>query len=324
MPRQKQRIGFPSERLSKRFPQKSLLKKSYGLMVIASLAIMLSACQQEQRPETPEPAVPTVMVDSVWSADSVLIRYDVRGSGERALVFIHCWSCDQTYWEAQVEEFAEDYRVVTLDLAGHGESGAEREVWTMAAYGADVAAVVEKLALPEIILIGHSMGGTVMIEAARLLGDRVVALIGVDNLQDLKRELTEEQINGYLEYFAADFPTATYDYIMGLFPENADSALAERVSSHMAAAPEAIAVGSFDELFHYNYVTALREVRLPIRCINSDEFETNIVANNRVAASFAVKLMPGMGHFPHLVDPAGFNQLLHETIEEFWPREVKP
>jgi pimeloyl-ACP methyl ester carboxylesterase len=258
--------------------------------------------------------------DNVLSADSVRVCYEVRGSGERALVFIHCWCCDRTFWEKQVDEFAGEYKIVTIDLAGHGESGAEREVWSMAAYGADVAAVVHKLDLPNVILIGHSMGGTVMIEAARLLGKRVTALIGVDNLQNLERELSEEQIAGYLAHFSADFPTATYEFVKGMFPAYADSELVERVSNGMAAAPEAVALGSFNQLFHYDYRTALSDVRVPIRCINSDEYPTDIEANNRVAASFEVIFMPGVGHFPHLVKPDEFNHLLWQTIEEFWPK----
>lgn len=294
-----------------------LSSKVNWTLALVLLAVVFSACQKDTQTEMPE--APLVVMDSVFSADSVLIRYEVQGSGEKALVFIHCWSCDRTFWVGQVDEFSKEYLVVTLDLAGHGASGTERNTWTMAAYGADVAAVVEKLNLPQVILIGHSMGGTVMIEAARLLGDRVVALIGVDNLQNLERKLTQEQIDENLAYFSADFPTATYDYIRTLFPETADSVLAEDVSSQMAAAPENIALGSFDELFHYDYVTGLRDVRVPIRCINSDEYPTDVEANNRVAESFKVEIMPGMGHFPHLVDPETFNRLLHKTIEEFWP-----
>jgi pimeloyl-ACP methyl ester carboxylesterase len=146
-------------------------------------------------------------------------------------------------------------------------------------------------------------------------------MIGVDNLQNLEREFSEERIHEYLAYFAEDFPTRTFEYIQGLFPETADSALVERVSSQMAATPEEMALSSFDHLFHYDYVASLRDVHLPIRCINSDEFPVDTAANNRVAESFAVKILPGRGHFPHLVDPVAFNQLLHETIEEFWPGE---
>jgi len=286
---------------------------------MAFVLLMFTACQKETVPAVPVQSL--MVVDSVLSADSVMIEYDVQGSGERALVFIHCWCCDRTHWAVQVEEFSTDYKVVTLDLAGHRASGAEREEWTMAAYGADVAAVVNKLDLPEVILIGHSMGGTVMIEAARLLGDRVKALIGVDNLQNLERKLTDEQINGFIAQFREDFPSATRELVQSMFPATADSALAEEISSQMASAPEEIALGSFLDLFQYDYTTALSEVRLPIRCISSDEHPTDVEANNRVAESFAVKLMPGSGHFPHLIDPAAFDSLLHQTIEEFWPKE---
>lgn len=296
--------------------------RAASICVVALFTVFsFMACRQESPPKPPP--TPSVVIDSVPSADSVLIRYDVRGDGERALVFIHCWCCDRTFWDEQADEFAKDYKVVTLDLAGHGESGTEREVWSMAAYGADVAAVVNKLNLPKVILIGHSMGGTVMIEAARLLGNRVVALIGVDNLQNLERDLSEEQIAEYLAYFSADFPTKTYDFVKGMFPEYADSELAERISTGMAAAPETIALGSFDQLFRYNYKTALSDVRLPIRCINSDEYPTDVEANNRVAESFKLILMPGSGHFPHMIKPTEFNQLLRQTIEEFWPKPAE-
>jgi pimeloyl-ACP methyl ester carboxylesterase len=296
------------------------MRTASHLTAVFLLSLLLAGCRKQT--QTDVPAAPPVTADSVRSADGVMIQYDVRGKGDRALVFIHCWCCDRSFWAGQVDEFGKEYEVVTLDLAGHGASGTGRTAWTMAAYGADVAAVVNRLNVPEVILIGHSMGGTVMIEAARLLGDRVKALIGVDNLQNLERTLTDEQISGFLDQFRQDFPAVTHGYIRSLFPATADSVLAERVATYMASAPEDIAIGSFDDLFHYDYVTALRDVRLPIRCINSDEYPTDVEANNRVAGSFAVELMPARGHFPHMIDPATFNRILHKTIEEFWPKDV--
>ncbi|HUU46064.1 MAG TPA: alpha/beta hydrolase [Acidobacteriota bacterium] len=294
-------------------------------MVVAaavSLLLIVTACRQETRTEAPTAAA--LVVDSVLSEDSVLIRYDVRGSGDRALVFVHCWSCDRAHWAGQAAHFSPMYKVVTLDLAGHGASGANRAEWTMAAYGADVAAVVAKLDLPEVILVGHSMGGAVMIEAARRLGERVVALVGVDNLQNLEHQYTDEEIAGFIQQFEADFPATTYEFVRSMFPATADSILADRVSTQLASAPEAIALGSFEHLFGYDYEGAFRTVRVPLRCINSDSYPTNVEANSRVASSFAVKIMPGTGHFPHLIDPAGFNQLLHETVAEFWPEKTAP
>src|SRR3954463_16548048 len=64
------------------------------------------------------------------SADGVPIHYEVQGSGEPALVFVHGWAIDSRYWDAQVPVFARTHRVVTLDLAGHGRSGRGRKEWT--------------------------------------------------------------------------------------------------------------------------------------------------------------------------------------------------
>lgn len=92
--------------------------------------------------------------DVVQSADGIPIAFESAGTGGRALVFIHGWSCDRAYWKAQVPAFADRHRVVALDLAGHGESGGGRAAYTMAAFGADVAAVMDHLGLEDAVLIG--------------------------------------------------------------------------------------------------------------------------------------------------------------------------
>src|SRR5438128_7790136 len=103
------------------------------------------------------------------STDGVPIHYTVSGAGEPALVFVHGWAIDGRYWDAQVPVFARTHRVVTLDLAGHGRSGRDRQDWTVAAFGQDVRAVVEALHLSKVVLIGHSMSGNVILEAARAM-----------------------------------------------------------------------------------------------------------------------------------------------------------
>ena len=73
----------------------------------------------------------------------------------------------------------------TVYLAGHGESALGRKDWSIAAYGGDGAAVVKKLDLTRVILIGHSMGGDVIAEAARQLLGRVAGMIFVDVYKQL-------------------------------------------------------------------------------------------------------------------------------------------
>jgi pimeloyl-ACP methyl ester carboxylesterase len=53
----------------------------------------------------------------------------VYGHGEPALLLVHGWACDENYWHAQLDALKSRYTVVTIDLAGHGASGANRTDW---------------------------------------------------------------------------------------------------------------------------------------------------------------------------------------------------
>ena len=120
----------------------------------------------------------------VKSADGIPISYSMQGKGEPAIVFVHCWCCDRGYWKDQIPYFDNKHTVVAVDLAGHGDSGLGRAEWTIEAFAADVASVVDALKLKKVILVGHSMGGPVSLEAARLMNGRVIGVIGVDTFQD--------------------------------------------------------------------------------------------------------------------------------------------
>ena len=280
------------------------MKKNSMLLVITlSLSLSLSGCGREGK-------------GRVVSWDNVAISYDVQGKGKPALVFVHGWSCDKSYWRLQVPYFAKRHKVVTIDLAGHGESGLGREAWTMEAFGKDVAAVVEKLELGRVILIGHSMGGPVIIEAARQMVERVIGLVGVDTYLDFERQYTEEQIDATLGRFKADFVESTSKLVRGIFLPDADQVLVEWVVTDMSSAQPEVGVGAMRGLASFDAKEALKEVRIPIYCINSDMRPVNVEAGRRYAASFEVKLMSGVGHFVMLEDAETFNRLLGETIKE--------
>ena len=251
----------------------------------------------------------------VSSADGVEIVYTAHGGGDPALVFVHCWCCDATYWKAQAPAFAAEHTVVTIDLAGHGNSGMAREEWTVEAYGADVAAVVQALDLERVILIGHSMGGTVNIAAAKRMPDRVIALVGVDTYQNLERSIPKFQQEQFLGSFKADFAATTNAFVRTMFPQDADSTLVEWVANDMASAPAEIGIGSMEKLLEYE-VSGFKELEIPIYCINSDRYPTEVEAGKRKAYAFSVRLMPGHGHFLHMEDSGTFNELLEDVIEE--------
>ncbi|MDH3457881.1 MAG: alpha/beta hydrolase [Gemmatimonadota bacterium] len=281
----------------------------HSVVLPVAMALALLSC--DRQPESPS---------SVLSADGIPIRYEVHGSGEPALVFVHGWSCDRSYWDAQVPFFSERHRVVTIDLAGHGESGLGREGWSMQAFGQDVAAVIEELGLEEIVLVGHSMGGPVVVEAARILGDRVKVVVGADTFNDVSERWTQRFVENWLRPFRADFEVATSDLVRTMFVPTSDSALVERIVADMSAAPPEVGLGAIEGYINWSNnerEAAFRELRVPIRLINSDYRPTSVNAGREYAASFDAVLMSGVGHFVMLEKPEAFNRLLGEIVEEY-------
>lgn len=252
----------------------------------------------------------------VKSVDGTDIVYTSSGSGKPALVFVHGWSCDKSYWKAQVETLVKEYQVVTVDLAGHGESGTERKDYTMQLFGKDVAAVVNDLKLENVILIGHSMGGSVILEAAKELGKKVVGLIGVDTYQSFTDDWTAEQKEKFLEPFTKDFKTSAAEFVKQMFPKEADAALVSKVAEGMSSAPPSVAVSAIRNLFFYDPLPTLAKINLPIISVNCDMYPLSLEENKKHVKSFSFKMMKGVGHFLMLEKPDEFNKLLKEAISE--------
>ncbi len=255
----------------------------------------------------------------VAAKDGVQIHYESRGSGAPALVFIHGWNCDRTYWSAQLPVFATTHQVVAIDLAGHGDSGINREDWSMANFGADVAAVADALQLKDIILVGHSMGGPVALEAARLLEGRVTMIIGADTLSDVSLHYPEAQLAGMLAAMAADFSGTVEGLVRSsFFLPTSDPALIDEIAGDMSAAPPVAGIGAFAGFarwFDEDVEQTLANIDVPIRLINSDYLPTDTRAGQALTASFEATLMSGVGHFVMQEDPAQFNAIMAEQLD---------
>jgi pimeloyl-ACP methyl ester carboxylesterase len=172
---------------------------------------------------------------TVRAADGVPIRYWVRGQGDPTLVFIHGLANDHSIWREQVDVFARNHKLVTVDLGGHGASGVNRASWSIAGLAGDVESVLKGLALKRVVLIGHSMGGPVALLAAGRMPDRILGVIGVDTLHNAEFKLPEDQAKEVLAKFEANFAGTMRDGVRTMFSEKADPALVRWVAEKSAA-----------------------------------------------------------------------------------------
>lgn len=250
------------------------------------------------------------------SLDGSEINYIVEGSGSPALVFVHGWNMNSSYWKNQIEHFKDNFKVVAIDLAGYGKSSKQRENYTMEAFGKDVKAVVDNENLDEIILIGHSMGGIVVLEAATLLGDKVIGIVGADTFQDLSAKYQDIQLESILNPIKNNYKKHCPNFVNSIFDPDADSTLVQSTRDDMCSVEYKIAFSAFKNLFTYYAPDALQKLHIPIISINTDRFPVSIVKNKEVAPTFELKLMSNVGHFVMIEDPITFNKLLDETILE--------
>lgn len=256
------------------------------------------------------------MHQRVNSLDGVEIVYEVHGSGEPGLVLVHGWACDHTYWKHQIGRFSKRHTIVTVDLAGHGQSGRNRKSWTMAAYGADVASIVRDLGFQKVILIGHSMGGDVIAEAAKLLTAETLGLVGVDTFHNVDDVKTPAQIDQTLTHFRENFQAATEAFARKMFPKGANPAIVEEIVADMMSAAKDESINALQGIFE-SYPTAkkLKDLKLPMVTINTDGWvPTNVEGAERVGMN--VIMLNGLGHFPQLEDPARFNDVLSAVLDD--------
>lgn len=255
------------------------------------------------------------------SADGTPISFESYGSGEPTLVFVHGWSCDARYWREQIPHFSKNHRVIVLDLAGHGHSGMGRTQYTMRAFGEDVKAVAEATGSRSVILIGHSMGGSVIAEAARLMADRVIGLVGIDTLQNIEHPMTREEFEGMLAPLEKDFRNGCRQFVEAMISPRTDAELREWILADMSAAPPDVALSAMKSMMS-QYITGeaakiFEDIRIPVRTVNGDLWPIEYEANRRHMLSFDAIVLKDADHFLMLNRVEEFNSALEKTIAAF-------
>ena len=113
--------------------------------------------------------------------DGVTLAYDDTGTGDPALVFLHPWSGNRSFFDDQVARFAADHRCVTVDLRGHGGSDSPADGYAMGELADDVAWLCGELGVERAVLVGHSMGGIVAVHVAARHPQLVAGVVLLDS-----------------------------------------------------------------------------------------------------------------------------------------------
>ena len=250
---------------------------------------------------------------TVLSHDNISIPCCYAGQGEPLLLFIHGWTCTRSYWEPQLTSFKEKYQVAAPDLPGHGDADAGgRQSWRVVDLARDVETCIRRLNPEQTILIGHSMGGAVALEAARILKEKVSAVVLVDTFVIDYGGLDCETIQRTAAPFESDFPSAIAGLIENTSTEATPGILKESLIREMSGADPAWALPLWRDLLSWSPKPAFEELKIPIHAINGALIPES--ARNRCAPYVTETIIPGAGHFLQMEDPEAFNRVLEDVL----------
>lgn len=103
------------------------------------------------------------------TSDGINLYYEVNGEG-KSIVFIHGWTADNTSFAYQVESLSKEFKIITYDLRGHGKSDRPHMGLTLNRFAMDLEELMEHLDLRDVVVVGWSMGSSIIFDYVRTYG----------------------------------------------------------------------------------------------------------------------------------------------------------
>lgn len=262
--------------------------------------------------------------------NGVNIHYESTGEGS-PLVFVHGWCMSSQVWRYQTEVFASSYRVVTVDLRGHGESSGDGAGFSFDDFAADIAELFVRLDLFEASVIGWSMGVQVALRAFPALRERIASLVLVGGTpkfiasDDYPYGLPLSETRSMAIRLKRNYVKTIGDFFNGMFAdgeiskEDYQRIVRDVVMCGRLPEPET-ALKSLETLASSDLRPLLPKISAPVLLVHGSEDAITLPDASRFMARqiprATLKILEGTGHAPFLSRPREFNELAGSFLEE--------
>ncbi len=252
----------------------------------------------------------------------VRVHYESYGEGSEAVVFIHGWTCDLTFWREQAPVY-QSRRSLLIDLPGHGESDKPHVPYPTEFFARGVEAVMRDAGVERAVLVGHSLGGPIVYAFLRLYPEKVKAVVLVDaevNPPQATTAYREAQKARYAQNVRALSGPAGLKYMASqierMFSPTTPLAWREQIRAKMLATPEHVRVAAVSSPSQLDPAKSGAAFTLPALTIQAAtaSVDSRIVALRRIFPNLQVETWNGHGHFLMVEDPQRFNQSLQSFL----------
>jgi pimeloyl-ACP methyl ester carboxylesterase len=259
--------------------------------------------------------------DILLERNGVKIAYNSCGEADTTLLFVHGWGINKEYWEPQANYFCPRYKVVAVDLPGFGQSGKNRTGWSFDDYAADIKWVIDSLHLQNVILIGHSMSGDIVLNVGNKYPASVVGLVGIDNLHEPGSPMNakeQAETDSLFSFLSRHFDSAVNQYMKpSLFQPTTDTAIVQRVMNDVYNSDSLIATQVLKSMTIISQQEQRLMQHLPYKLylVNSDVYPVKADSLNKYCQhGFELMTVHATGHYPMLEKPDEFNRALEKVI----------
>jgi pimeloyl-ACP methyl ester carboxylesterase len=290
------------------------MPRSVLVLIAAFLTSLPAAAGQTDKLKAPLDVAPSRFA----KLDKLRVHYKSLGTGKTALVLVHGWCCDMSFWSEQVPALAGKVRVVLIDLPGHGKSDRPKIDYTMDLFARAVDAVLQDAGVEEAVLAGHSMGTPVVRQFYRLFPKKTRALIAVDGIF---RPITLDPavLDKIVQQFSGpDFKEKAGKFFESMLGPKTPAQVRERAKTAMSNADQHVALSAMKGLFSPALWKEDR-IEVPVLAIMAkapfwnDEYRAAV---KKMIPKLDYRKMDGVGHFLMLERPAEFNRILTAFLKQ--------
>jgi pimeloyl-ACP methyl ester carboxylesterase len=257
--------------------------------------------------------------DSYALLDGARVHYENYGGGATAVVFVHGWACDCSFWHSQVSEFAKKWRVIVLDLPGHGKSDHPRLTYTPTYLARGIDAVLTHAGVMRVFIVAHSVGVLVARHYVDAHPENVAALVNVDSRSLFYGEPDDAgQPERLARSRAIQGPEAAVVWrqrIERFFTSQTPDAVRKEVHEKMPHTDAFVAASALANL-NQTKPWSQNPTFVPTLAIYADQVPANNETRLRQAfPNLQYEFWPKAGHFIMLEQPESFNRLVMAFIK---------
>lgn len=250
--------------------------------------------------------------------DGARVHYESHGKGKDAVVFIHGWTCDLTFWKGQAPVYG-SRRALLIDLPGHGRSEKPQVAHTQERFARSIDAVMRDAGVERAVLVGHSMGGPVALTFLRLFPQKTRALVLVDSLlppapkDDAERAKQKAGAEAALRAFSeTEYQETSRKMLESMFSDHTSTTLREDIRSKMMAAPHHVRLSALEGMLALEPPKPGDTYDLPVLAVMAARsaragYEARL---RTIFPRLTYQEWEGFGHFLMMEDPERFNATL--------------